>query len=184
MSVTVIDDSGVALDPCTERRARILLERNRAVVVSRNPFTIRLIDVSGGAMSTQESGVAKTSVSEAFKNWAEAVGDPIESWNFDFFVGEKPLWLVNKVKSTDGKMAVRQVLSDSSGIYDLRNKIVRVTYYTDIPSILSEVEFSLGRISDVNLSCNASVAGECAEVEVVYECTFVSMTDGCKKVSE
>jgi hypothetical protein len=35
--------------PCSEKRARLLLERGRAVVVRRYPFTIRLRDRIGGA---------------------------------------------------------------------------------------------------------------------------------------
>jgi hypothetical protein len=35
--------------PCSERRARLLLERGRAVAVRRYPFTIRLWDRVGGA---------------------------------------------------------------------------------------------------------------------------------------
>src|SRR5579875_464819 len=42
--VPVLDSRGAPLDPCTEKRARLLLERGRAVVVSRNPFAIRLKD--------------------------------------------------------------------------------------------------------------------------------------------
>jgi hypothetical protein len=34
--------------PCSEKRARLLLERGRAVVVRRYPFTTRLRDRVGG----------------------------------------------------------------------------------------------------------------------------------------
>ena len=42
--VPVLDRRGDPLDPCSEKRARLLLERGRAVVVGRTPFTIRLRD--------------------------------------------------------------------------------------------------------------------------------------------
>lgn len=44
MAVLVIDRNKRALMPCTEKRARLLLERGRAVVHRRYPFTIRLKD--------------------------------------------------------------------------------------------------------------------------------------------
>jgi hypothetical protein len=147
-------------------------------VVSRNPFTIRLLgDMSGDSMTTQENPVSE------IKAWMEEVGDPIHSWNFDLFVGDKPLWLVNKVKVDDGRMTVGQVITDSGGVYDLSGKVVRVVYYTEVPSILAEIEFSLGSICDVNLSCDASGSAVCADIATIYECKFVSMTNNCKKVS-
>lgn len=44
MAVFVLDRSGQALMPCTEKRARLLLDRNRARVHHVMPFAIRLID--------------------------------------------------------------------------------------------------------------------------------------------
>ncbi len=44
LSVFVLDKSGKALMPCTERRARLLLERDRARVHRVLPFVIRLVD--------------------------------------------------------------------------------------------------------------------------------------------
>jgi 5-methylcytosine-specific restriction endonuclease McrA len=44
MSVFVLDRSGKPLMPCTEKRARLLLERGRARVHRVVPFIIRLID--------------------------------------------------------------------------------------------------------------------------------------------
>ena len=44
MSVFVLGRSKKPLMPCTEKRARLLLERGRAVVVRMHPFTIRLKD--------------------------------------------------------------------------------------------------------------------------------------------
>lgn len=49
MAVFVLDKKGAALMPCTEKRARLLLARGRAVVVRLAPFTIRLKDRVGGA---------------------------------------------------------------------------------------------------------------------------------------
>jgi hypothetical protein len=49
MAVFVLDTQKHPLMPCTEKRARLLLERGRAVVVRLAPFTIRLKDRLGGA---------------------------------------------------------------------------------------------------------------------------------------
>ncbi|MDG4868250.1 RNA-guided endonuclease IscB [Guyparkeria sp. 1SP6A2] len=48
MAVLVWDKRKQPLMPCSEKRARLLLERNRAVVVRVHPFTIRLKDRVGG----------------------------------------------------------------------------------------------------------------------------------------
>ncbi|MBV8608196.1 MAG: RRXRR domain-containing protein, partial [Singulisphaera sp.] len=48
MSVFVIDKRKKPLMPCSEKRARQLLERRRAVVHRLDPFTIRLKDRVGG----------------------------------------------------------------------------------------------------------------------------------------
>ena len=48
MSVFVVDKRKKPLMPCTEKRARLLLERGRAVVHRRYPFTIRLKARAGG----------------------------------------------------------------------------------------------------------------------------------------
>src|SRR5205085_4748700 len=50
MSVFVVDKRKKPLMPCSEKRARLLLEPGRAVVHRRYPFTIRLKDVVGGAL--------------------------------------------------------------------------------------------------------------------------------------
>ena len=44
MAVFVLDRGGKALMPCTEKRARLLLVRNRARVHQILPFSIRLTD--------------------------------------------------------------------------------------------------------------------------------------------
>jgi hypothetical protein len=46
LSVFVLDRHKRPLMPCSEKRARLMLERGRARVVRRFPFTIRLIDRS------------------------------------------------------------------------------------------------------------------------------------------
>src|SRR5205823_3292328 len=48
MSVFVVDKHKKPLMPCSEKRARLLLERGQAVVHRRYPFTIRLIERVGG----------------------------------------------------------------------------------------------------------------------------------------
>ncbi|MBK1650618.1 RRXRR domain-containing protein, partial [Rhabdochromatium marinum] len=48
MAVFVLDKQKRPLMPCTEKRARLLLKRGRAVVVRLAPFTIRLKDRIGG----------------------------------------------------------------------------------------------------------------------------------------
>ncbi|MET1115838.1 MAG: RRXRR domain-containing protein, partial [Comamonas sp.] len=44
MAVLVLDNHGKALMPCTEKRARLLLDRGRARVHRLVPMFIRLID--------------------------------------------------------------------------------------------------------------------------------------------
>ena len=48
MAVLVLDKRKQPLMPCSEKRARLLLERGKAVVAHRHPFTIRLKDRAGG----------------------------------------------------------------------------------------------------------------------------------------
>lgn len=50
MSVLVLNKQGKPLMPCSEKRARLLLERQRAVVHRRLPFTIRLKDRIEGSV--------------------------------------------------------------------------------------------------------------------------------------
>ncbi|BAP57750.1 HNH endonuclease [Thioploca ingrica] len=50
MAVFVLDQQKKPLMPCPEKRARRLLERDRAVVVKRYPFAIRLKDRVGGEL--------------------------------------------------------------------------------------------------------------------------------------
>ncbi len=50
MAVFVLDKRKKPLMPCSEKRARLLLERNRAVVHKLKPFTIRLKDRIGGEL--------------------------------------------------------------------------------------------------------------------------------------
>jgi hypothetical protein len=173
MSVFVLDESGEQLAPCTERRARILLERNRASVVSRNPFTIRL--VGGVAMSKQENSISN------FSRIFEAIDDPIQSWSFDVLVDGTPLWLVSKVRIESGKMHINQVLTDS-GIYDLSGKLVVIRYYSDAHEIVADVTFQVNDLIDVNLQCDGISIDKCAEIELIHECAFVS-AHNCAKNS-
>ncbi len=50
MAVFVLDKRKKPLMPCTEKRARLLLDRGRALVVKMYPFTIRLKDRIGGEL--------------------------------------------------------------------------------------------------------------------------------------
>jgi hypothetical protein len=50
LSVFVLDKRKRPLMPCCEKRARLLVEHGRAVVVRRYPFTIRLTDRVGGEL--------------------------------------------------------------------------------------------------------------------------------------
>jgi hypothetical protein len=60
MSVFVLDQRKRAVMPCCEKRACLLLERGRAVVDRRYPFTIRLKDRVGGDLDpgSRTTGVA------------------------------------------------------------------------------------------------------------------------------
>src|SRR5437763_4614662 len=50
MAVFVVDKRKKPLMPCAEKRARLLLERGKAVVHRRYPFTIRLKQRVGGTV--------------------------------------------------------------------------------------------------------------------------------------
>ena len=72
MAVFVLDRQKNPLMPCSEKRARLLLARRRAVVVRVYPFTIRLKDRTGGAVQkvvlkidpgSKETGLAVSRVS-------------------------------------------------------------------------------------------------------------------------
>lgn len=52
MAVFVLDKHKKPLMPCTEKRARLLLSRGRAVVIKMYPFTIRLKDRVAGCVQT------------------------------------------------------------------------------------------------------------------------------------
>ena len=54
MAVFVLDKKGLALMPCTEKRARLLLERGRARVHRVLPFVIRLVDREAESCNFQE----------------------------------------------------------------------------------------------------------------------------------
>ena len=54
MSVFVLDRSGKPLMPCTEKRARLLLDRGRARIHKMMPFTIRMIDLKAENCEFQE----------------------------------------------------------------------------------------------------------------------------------
>lgn len=57
MSVFVLDKKKNPLMPCTEKRARLLLQRGRAVIVRIYPFTIRLKDRVSGDMQEIRLGI-------------------------------------------------------------------------------------------------------------------------------
>lgn len=72
MSVFVLDKHKAPLMPCSEKRARLLLDRGRAAVVSVYPFAIRLKDRVGGDIQkvkikldpgSKETGIAVVRVS-------------------------------------------------------------------------------------------------------------------------
>ena len=72
MAVLVLDRQKNPLMPCSEKRARLLLARRRAVVVRVYPFTIRLKDRAGGVVQkvilkidpgSKETGMAVSRVS-------------------------------------------------------------------------------------------------------------------------
>lgn len=74
MAVFVLDKQKRPLMPCSEKRARLLLERGRAVVVRLAPFTLRLKDRRGGALQplrlkldpgSQTTGIALVRASAA-----------------------------------------------------------------------------------------------------------------------
>ena len=58
MAVFVLDRSARPLMPCTEKRARLLLERGRARVHKVMPFTIRVVDLEAEDCEFQALRVA------------------------------------------------------------------------------------------------------------------------------
>ena len=57
MAVFVLGKNQKPLMPCSEKRARLLLERGRAVVHKRYPFTIRLKDRTRGDTQEMHLGI-------------------------------------------------------------------------------------------------------------------------------
>ncbi|WNK20169.1 RNA-guided endonuclease IscB [Halomonas piscis] len=57
MAVFVLDKHRQPLMPCSEKRARLLRDRGRAVVHKRYPFTIRLTDRIGGETQALRLGI-------------------------------------------------------------------------------------------------------------------------------
>ncbi|MDK2750110.1 MAG: HNH endonuclease [Halomonas meridiana] len=57
MAIFVLDKKKQPLMPCSEKRARLLLQRGRAVVHKRYPFTIRLKDRVGGETQPLRLGI-------------------------------------------------------------------------------------------------------------------------------
>ena len=57
MAVLVLSKNKRPLMPCSEKRARLLLERGRAVVHRRYPFTIRLKDRVDGETQPLRLGI-------------------------------------------------------------------------------------------------------------------------------
>lgn len=66
MAVVVLDRVGRKLNPCSEKRARLLLERSRATVAEMNPFTIKLLD-----RVYEDCGIQDTVVSLEVSNNAD-----------------------------------------------------------------------------------------------------------------
>jgi RRXRR protein/HNH endonuclease len=57
MSVLVIDLQGKHLEPCSAERAESLLQRQRAVLVSQEPFAIQLTRVTGNGVASTPAGM-------------------------------------------------------------------------------------------------------------------------------
>ena len=76
--VFVLDRHRKPLMPCTEKRARQLLERGRAVVHKMAPFTIRLKGWAAAAcaVNTHRHGVPRFGESRATPT-GEIRGDPV-----------------------------------------------------------------------------------------------------------
>jgi hypothetical protein len=74
MAVFVLDRRGTPLMPCTEKRARLLLERGRACVHLVMPFTIRIVDLKAENCAFQALRVKLKST----ENQREYVLDALE----------------------------------------------------------------------------------------------------------
>ena len=72
--VAVYDKEGDALKPCTNKRARILLERGHARILSYVPFTIQLVKDTGDVLDTEvvlHKGTVQVCVSSLGQNRIE-----------------------------------------------------------------------------------------------------------------
>ncbi|MCL6639694.1 MAG: RRXRR domain-containing protein, partial [Firmicutes bacterium] len=75
--VYVLDKHKKPLNPCTEKRARLLLERGRAVIHKMAPFTIRLKDRTVEEMSGYNLKLdpgSKVTGGSAIRDGQEVVG--------------------------------------------------------------------------------------------------------------
>jgi len=75
MSVFVLDKQKRPLMPCSEKRARLLLQRGRALVHRRYPFTIRLKDRVGGETQPLRLGIDPGSRTTGLSLMRESVED-------------------------------------------------------------------------------------------------------------
>jgi len=75
MAVFVLDKQKQPLMPCSEKRARLLLARGRAVVHKRYPFTIRLKDRVGGSTQPLSLGIDPGSKATGLALMREADGE-------------------------------------------------------------------------------------------------------------
>src|SRR5438046_10120692 len=84
MAVFVVDKRKKPLMPCSEKRARLLLERGRAVVHRRYPFTIRLKDRVGGGLQPVRLKLDPGAHTKGVGQVREAGGDSDDGMHIEY----------------------------------------------------------------------------------------------------
>ena len=61
MAVIVVSSEGIPLNQCSEKRARILLDKKKAEVLNKEPFTIKLLDKTAHLSNNKVGGINNAS---------------------------------------------------------------------------------------------------------------------------
>jgi hypothetical protein len=104
------------------------------------------------------------------------LSDPTQKWNFDLVIpgpeGEKISWEAAKIEFSDGKMRITQFVTEKDGCPDLEDKLVKLRIYNNVPAVLFDMDYKLGKLLDASISVDATAGAEPLEVALVYEATF------------
>lgn len=96
--VAVLNKKSHPLMPCSARTARLLLAQGKAKIVSKDPFTIRLLYGSSGyKQDTKECNTAK-----------DPSNKPKNSKRHRF-LQEPPIWRVRSLKKSESKKGWKKI---------------------------------------------------------------------------